>query len=76
MLLQLRDFIAREHRVSTQQLTRAFHIDLAALQPMLDRWVAKGEIASEEKAGCNSPCHGCSAQTLAYYRYTGGSLLK
>ncbi len=72
MLLQLRDFIAREHLVSTQQLTRAFHIELTALQPMLDRWVAKGVIESQEKASCGSPCRGCKTQALAYYRYVGG----
>ena len=71
MLLQLRDFIAREQVVSTQQLTRAFHIELTALQPMLDRWVLKGMIEPQEKAGCSSPCRSCKIPPLVYYRYVG-----
>ncbi len=71
MLLQLRDFIARERLVSTQQLARMFHMDLSALQPMLDRWVVKGVIESQEKSGCHTPCKGCKTNAPVYYRYVG-----
>jgi hypothetical protein len=68
MLLQLRDFIAREKRVSTEQITRAFHIDFSALEPMLARFVSQGVIALEEPGNCQQGCRGCKAD-VAYYRF-------
>lgn len=70
MLLQLREFIQREQVVSTQQLTRAFHIDAYALQAMLDIWVKKGVIQSVNNGVCKSACSlSCrkDASNLNYY---------
>ena len=72
MLLQLRDYIAREKRVSTQQLTRAFRIDLSALEPMIERWILKGEVALDDQKGCTTTCGGCKTTGVTYYRYVGG----
>jgi hypothetical protein len=70
MLLQIRDYIGRQGVVSTQQLTREFHIELLALQPMLDLWVGKGIIRKcQEKAHCQSTCFKCRVQSLEYYQY-------
>lgn len=70
MLLQIRDYIAREGVVSTQQLSRAFHMDLAALQPLLDLWVRKGAIAKcQTKTGCQSKCFKCTDKTPEYYQF-------
>lgn len=70
MLLQIRDFIRREHVVTTQQVARAFHIDEHSLQPMLDLWVKKGVIrASESKSGCVSRCFRCKTNTPLLYTY-------
>jgi hypothetical protein len=60
MLLQIRDFIHRQQVVSVQQISREFHIDEQALQPMLDLWVNKGVIASIEKnTSCKTKCYKC-----------------
>lgn len=68
MLLKIRDFIQREQVASTQQLSREFHIDEQALQPMLDIWVRKGVIVPcQEKAGCQSVCAGCNTRALVFY---------
>jgi hypothetical protein len=68
MLLALRDFILREKVVSTQQLTRAFKVELSALQPMLDCWVQKGVIEAEKQAStCQRACRKCHT-SLIYYR--------
>jgi len=69
MLLQLRDFIMREKRVSTEQLTRAFRMDFSALEPMLARFVSQGLITLEEQNNCQESCKGCKA-SVAYYRLT------
>lgn len=70
MLLQIRDFIAREGVVSTQQLTRAFNLDLQAIQPMLELWVRKGVIAKcAGQASCQSTCFKCDTQRPEYYEY-------
>ena len=69
MLLQIRDYICRAGVVSTQQLTREFHLDLGALQPMLDLWVKKGAIAKiQEKANCQSTCFKCRTLPIEYYQ--------
>ena len=70
MLLQIRDFISREGVVSTQQLAREFHLDLPALQPMLDVWVKKGAIKKfQEQVNCQSSCFKCKNQAPDYYQY-------
>lgn len=67
MLLQVRDYIAREGVVSTQQLTREFHLDPQALQPMLDLWVSKGAIEKcQGQANCQSSCFKCGSQSAFY----------
>lgn len=70
MLLQIRDYICRQGVVSTQQLTREFHLDLQALQPMLELWVGKGVIRKcQEQTNCSSACFKCRVQSLEYYQY-------
>ena len=70
MLLELRDFLQREQVVSTQQLSRAFHVDEQALQPMLDIWIRRGVIRQcHEKTACQSSCFRCSANTPVFYQF-------
>jgi len=70
MLLQLREFIQREQRVSTQQLAREFHLDEQALQPMLDIWVHKGVIEKcHEAAACQSSCFRCKTNVPVFYQF-------
>lgn len=68
MLFALRDFIAREKIVSTQQLMREFHMDFQALEPMLQCWVKKGVIRqSAPKNDCQSSCFRCKRGASQYY---------
>ena len=70
MLLQIRDFIQREHVASTQQLSREFHVDEHALQPMLDIWLRRGVIRQcLEKTTCQSSCFRCSTKAPVFYEY-------
>jgi len=74
MLLQIRDFIAREQVVSAEQLARAFDLSVSALEPMMDCWVRKGVIAHETASSCaKGSCAGCHAavRRVGYYRYVG-----
>jgi hypothetical protein len=67
MLLQIRDFIHREHVVSTQQLAREFQMDEHALAPILQLWVNRGTIRMvQEKAGCKSLCSRCNNKPTFY----------
>lgn len=69
MLLQLRDYIVRERVASLQQLTREFHIDATAIQPMLTLLIKKGLIfPTENKARCQSPCGQCKSSPSVFYR--------
>ncbi|MDF1827336.1 MAG: FeoC-like transcriptional regulator [Legionellaceae bacterium] len=74
MLLQLRDYLAKEQYVSLEQLARVFKIDQTALVPMLDVWVARGVLQLEEHAkkhvACATACGGCGdGDAPQYYRY-------
>ena len=69
MLLQLRNYIHREGVVSVQQLTREFHVDEQALQPMLDLWVKKGAIRPhQDKKVCQSACSRCNTSAVVFYQ--------
>lgn len=71
MLLKIRDYLSREGVASNQQIAREFHLDLAALQPMLELWLQKGVIEEccQEKNPCQSRCFKCKAQPPVYYRF-------
>jgi hypothetical protein len=71
MLLQIRDYLRRVGVASNQQIAREFHLDLQALQPMLDLWLRKGVIGScqKKKSTCQSRCFKCKIQPLTYYQY-------
>ncbi|MDF1684777.1 MAG: FeoC-like transcriptional regulator [Legionellaceae bacterium] len=73
MLLQLRDYLAKEQYVSLDQLSRVFKIDKTALLPMLDVWVARGVIQVDEvgkkKISCATACGECEGDAPTYYRY-------
>lgn len=68
MLFKLRDYILREGVVSSQQLSRAFHVERSALQPMLDFWINKGIISTHQpKQVCQSPCPSCHVSPVVFY---------
>ena len=70
MLLQIRDFIEREQVVSTQLLAREFHVDMLALEPMLDCWVSRGVIRRcEQKIACKTSCFGCNTNEPVFYQF-------
>lgn len=69
MLLQLREYIQREHIVSIQQLTREFHLAESALRPMLELWVQKGAIfPHKQQKACQSACSQCHTSTVVFYQ--------
>ena len=68
MLLQIRDYIAREGMVSTQQLSRHFKLEYSALQPMLTLWENKGVIRKcRDARDCSSSCFKCHTKSVEYY---------
>lgn len=70
MLFEIRDYLRREKIASNQQLAREFHLDLAALQPMLEVWIRKGVISCcQEKSPCQSRCFKCHKEPPVYYQY-------
>ncbi|KTD23037.1 FeoC-like transcriptional regulator [Legionella londiniensis] len=72
MLLQILDFIRREHVASTQQIAREFSIEEQALLPMLEIWENRGLIrCSGTSAGCKANCFGCRLETLIFYEFIG-----
>lgn len=76
MLLQIREFMRREKIASNQQIARVFHVDLNALEPMLEIWLRKGALVyaqAEAQSSCASGCASlsCRTQSIVYYRYVG-----
>ena len=61
MLFQLYNFIQNEKYVSVQQLSRNFHIDESALEPLLNLLLRKNKIMYvEDTTPCKSKCMGCN----------------
>ncbi len=70
MLMQIREFIAREKVVSFQQIARQFIIENQALEPMIDFWLLRGVIAvCNERPACRSKCFKCPSSRHIYYKY-------
>ena len=70
MLLQIREFMAREQTASITQLARYFQIDEQALQPMLDIWIRKKIIIiSGQSKNCHNPCYKCPTNAQRRYQY-------
>jgi len=72
VLLQLRDYLAKEQYVSLKQLAREFNIDTTALIPMLDVWVARGvlQVDAQQQRSCPTACGACGdGDAPKYYRY-------
>lgn len=66
MLLQIRDYLAREHVASLQQIARAFRLDSDALVPMLAIWERRGVIRAR---GAGSACKGGCVRCPVVYQY-------
>ena len=72
MLLNLRDYLAKEQYASLDQIARVFKTDKTALVPMLDVWVVRGVLYMDEnKVACTTACGGCGGGAPQYYRYVG-----
>lgn len=69
MLLQLYDYLQREKIVSDTQLARQFHLDIKALQPMLEVWLRKGIITFCHEKRCEQRCIKCPNTASTYYQY-------
>ena len=73
MLLQIREFFRLEKIASNQQLARFFHVDLSALEPMLEIWLRRGVLAyaqEQRQVACKSHCARSQCSTsVIYYRY-------
>ena len=68
MLMQIRDYLRREKVATNQQLSRAFNIDISALEPMLAPLIAKGILSCEQAKSCKKACFSCQTLPL-YYTY-------
>jgi hypothetical protein len=70
VLLALRNYIAKEKYVSIVQLARVFQMDVKALEPMLEVWVARGVIAeAAETKACAAACLGCRLEISKHYQF-------
>lgn len=67
MLLKIRDYIKKSKVVSSQQVSREFHIDERALEPMLGWWVKKGVIRECDENGCKKSCNSCGVKKTSFY---------
>ncbi|MFA5958900.1 MAG: FeoC-like transcriptional regulator [Tatlockia sp.] len=71
MLLQIRDYLRQKEVASNQQIAREFHLEVEALQPMLDLLVRKGLFTCcKEPSKCQSLCFKCKVPPV-YYQYAG-----
>ena len=70
MLLAVRDYIKLHVQVSMKDLIRHFKKSEEQLQPMLDKWVGKGQVEVVNTVGCGSgACGSCPLKCGPMYRF-------
>ncbi len=74
MLLEIRSFIQERRQASMAELVLHFRQPAAALRPMVERWIEKGQLMRLETATC-SGCTQCEAEQLEVYRYRDANLI-
>jgi hypothetical protein len=68
VLLAVRDYIREANFVSSEQVARAFSMDLQALEPLVSLWVEKGVIKRvTNRTACATHCTTCGV--LIYYQF-------
>ena len=67
ILHELGDYLAREHRVSRQELARHFHTSEDAIEAMLGVWMRKGRVIKQESQLCGGSC--CGKQQLVMFEW-------
>lgn len=69
MLLQIHKFLQKEKIASNQQIARAFHISMSALEPMMRSGVRQGIFyIVQDSASCKKACGQCVTNEIVYYQ--------
>lgn len=71
-LFELRDFVQQRKVVSLVEIALHFRADEHALEPMLDRWVSKGQMKKikMDSGSCGS-CSACPPGIKIHYEWLG-----
>lgn len=69
MFLKIRSYIRQEDLVSMRQLQQNFSMDASALEPILARLCARGEIEAVQMDACQQACKNCADPI--YYQWKG-----
>jgi len=69
MFLKIRSYIRQEDVVSMRQLQQYFSMDASALEPILTRLCARGEIEAVQMDACQQACKSCADPM--YYQWKG-----
>ncbi|MCG8709997.1 FeoC-like transcriptional regulator [Brenneria sp. 4F2] len=70
-LIELRDYVRRQKKVSLQDVSTAFHADPGVVEGMLEIWIQKGKIRFHQAAAggkCGSCCS-CDKSLSQYYEW-------
>lgn len=67
MLVAIREYIAKQHFVTENQLMNQFKIDQSALLPMLELLIQRHEIQIIEGDLCKKQCQDC--ESPIYYEW-------
>ncbi|ATA24154.1 hypothetical protein BIY26_01205 [Brenneria goodwinii] len=72
-LIELRDYVRQQKKVSLQDISSAFHTDPGVIEGMLDIWVQKGKIRlhQAESGGKCGSCCSCDKGLSQYYEWAG-----
>lgn len=60
MLIQIREYIKENRKVSLSDISIHFDIQPDAVEKILEKWIVKGVIEKQDLFSCTGLCSGCS----------------
>ena len=70
MIIAIKAFLAQHELVNVQQLAKAFDTSSSTLEPILERFVAKGMIRRYQPCqNCQLACQNCSSTNNPWYQW-------
>lgn len=73
MILELREYLRQQHRVSLKDLVTHFGMDADALRGMLGKWISKGKLRKLSlEANCGGSCCKCDPALTELYEWVEG----
>jgi hypothetical protein len=72
LLVDVRNYLSQQGRVSLRDLVWHFHVEPDAMRGMLDHWIRKGKVMREPNSKpCGTGCCACEPELTEFYLWNG-----